>query len=180
MVISVDTEICLDLSIFSQTTHRFGPFVDGLVRERQLFEVRFHPTLLYVEFPYLNASYFSDGPKTIGQEAAKILQWLRKKKNVTEIVRLRVPGSIPRAESEEFVEKALSGISVHVLDWRVLDLSIDILLNCDAKCVEVLSLYSSGNWGVLQQWSGAEGVALLPKVKSQKLLMNIADVYLSR
>jgi hypothetical protein len=156
--------MCLDLSIFSQTTHKFQPFVDGLVQERQPFKVQFHPTLLYVQFPYLNASYHNSGQKTVGQEAEKILQWLRMKKGVTEIIRLRVPASTPCTESEEVIENALGGISVDVLDWQVLDLSIDIILMTDTKYVEELHLYSSGNWGVLQQWSGVEGVTLLPNV----------------
>lgn len=117
-----------------------------------------------MHFPYLDASYQSSGPTAIGTEAEKILQWLRTKKNVTEIIELRVPGSTPRAESEEVIAKALSGISVDILDWRVLDLSIDIIIESRAKNVEELHLYSSGNWGVLQQWSGVEGVTLLPQV----------------
>lgn len=163
----LDTKICLDLSIFSQRTHKFKPFVDCLVQEQQLFDVRFHPTLLYVQFPYLNASYQSNGPTAIGAEAVKILQWLRTKKGVTEIIELRVPGSTPRAENEEVITKALCGISVDILDWRVLDLSIDIISSSCAKDVQELHLYSSGNWGVLQQWSGVEGVTLLLQVRHQ-------------
>ena len=156
-------EICLDLSVFSQTTHKFKPFVDGLVQE-QLFEVRFYPILLYVQFPFLDASYHPSGPKAVGQGAERILQWLRDKKGITEIIELHVPGSTPRAESEEVIEKALYGISVDLLDWQVLDLSVDIILKSGAKNVEELHLYSSGNWGVLQQWSSIEGVTLLPNV----------------
>ena len=118
-----------------------------------------------MQFPYLNASYQSSEPTAIGPEAEKILQWLRTKKSVTEIIELRVPGSTPRAESEEVIAKALCGITVDILDWRVLDLSIDIILRSQAKDVEELHLYSSGNFGVLQQWSGIEGVTLLPKVR---------------
>lgn len=161
-----DTEISLDLSMFSRRTHKFKLFVDCLLQEQQPFDIRFHPTLLYVHFPYLDASYQSSGPTAIGTEAEKMLQWLRTKKSVTEIIELRVPGSTPRAESEEVIAKALSGISVDILDWRVLDLSIDIIIESRAKNVEELHLYSSGNWGVLQQWSGIEGVTLLPQVSA--------------
>ena len=118
-----------------------------------------------MEFPYLSPSYPNDWPTVIGPEVQKVLKWLSGHKGVTKIFRLRVPGSTPRTESEEFVGKALRKISVIQLDWGVLDLSIDILLGCGAKDVEVLHLYSSGNRGVLQQWSGDEGVKLLKKVK---------------
>ena len=83
---------------------------------------------------------------------------------MSEIIRLRVPGSSPRAETEQVIGSALEGISVDILDWQVLDLSIDIILRGKTKDVQELHLYSSGNWGVLQQWSGVEGVTLLPKV----------------
>lgn len=92
-----------------------------------------------------------------------ILQWLRTKKGVSEIMELYVPGSAPRMESDEVIERALEGISVDHLDWTVLDLSIETILNGSAKDVEELHLYSSGNWGVLQQWSGIEGVTRLLK-----------------
>ena len=154
----------MDLSVFSQTTHQFKPFVDGLVQEQQLFNMKFYPTLLYVQFPFLNSKAHGGGPKIVGQQAERILQWLRFQKGVSEIVKLRVPGSYPRAESEEVIGKALDGFSVDLLDWEVLDLSIDIILKSSTRNVEELCLYSSGNWGVLQQWSGTEGVTLLPKV----------------
>ena len=120
---------------------------------------------MYVEFPSPSTSYHLSGPITVGREAERILQWLRRKKKVSEIIRLRVPGSTPRAETEEVIESALEGISVDVLDWRVLDLSIDIILRGRTRDVQELHLYSSGNWGVLQQWSGVEGVTLLQKVR---------------
>ena len=52
----------------------------------------------------------------IGQEVVILLQWLKEEKEVTEILRLRVPGSSPRAESEEFVARALDSISIQELD----------------------------------------------------------------
>ena len=75
-----------------------------------------------------------------------------------------VPGSAPRAESENVIPEAISGLSIVSLDWRVLDLSIDIIFQSESKGLEELHLYSSGNRGVLDQWSGPEGVILLPKV----------------
>lgn len=104
-----------------------------------------------MQFPFLDASYHPSGPRAVGQGTERILQWLREKKGVTEIIELHVPGSTPRTESEEVIEKALYGISVDLLDWQVLDLSVDIVLKSGAKNVEELHLYSSGNWGVFQQ-----------------------------
>ena len=157
-------EVCLDLSIFGQPTHRFKPMVDGLVQENQEFDLRFHPTLVYVEFPHVNGSLDETGPTSVGQDAARILQWLRTTKCVKGILRLCVPESSPRSESEDVICKALCGISVDVLDWRVLDLSLDVIFCNDSKNLEELYLYGSGNLGVLQQWSGPEGVTILPNV----------------
>ena len=138
--------------------------VDELVREQEQVSLRFHPTLLYVEFPHLNASCDDTDLEPIGEDAERILQWLRITKGVREILQLRVPAASPRIESEDVVRKALCGISVAVLDWRVLDLSVAVISSSDSKNVEELYLYGSGNLGVLQQWSGQEGVTMLPNV----------------
>ena len=163
---AIDREICLDLTMFGRETHKFKPFVEALGRVPPL--IRFFPTLFYVQFPYLNPSFY-ERPPAIGEEVEKVLQWLKDKKGVTEVIELRVPGSDPRAESEEPIQRALSGLSIDELDWGVLDLSIDILLRGATKNIKRLHLYSSGNWGVLQQWSGAEGVALLHRVSISKM-----------
>jgi hypothetical protein len=149
--------------MFRHSTHKFKPFVEGLVRNQLHFEIRFHPTLLYVQFPCLTEQALT-AQRTIGQEAEHILKWLRNNKSVTEVIRLCVPAPEPCTERDEVIEQALEGISVDNLDWQVLDLSIDVLLKSGARNVEILHLYSSGNWGVLQQWSGVEGVTLLPNV----------------
>ena len=142
--------------------------MDGLLDGQQPFDIRFHPTLLYVQFPSLSTPYHLNRPISVGRGAERILQWLRRKKKVSEIIQLRVPGSTPRAETEEVIQDALEGISVDVLDWQVLDLSIDMIYESRTRDVQELHLYSSGNWGVLQQWSGVEGVTLLPKVSSSE------------
>ena len=77
---------------------------------------------------HLLLRHTDDGPAFIGQEAEKILQWLRTKKCVSEIMELYVPGSVPCMESDEVIEKALQGISVDHLDWTVLNLSIETVL----------------------------------------------------
>lgn len=138
--------------------------VDRLVQDNPKVDLRFHPTLVYVEFPHVNASLDNTEPEAIGQDAAKILQWLQKTKSVKEILRLCVPSSSPRSEREDVIRKGLLGISVDVLDWRVLDLSLDVILCNASKNLEELYLYGSGNLGVLQQWCGPEGVTMLPNV----------------
>ena len=156
--------------MFGYPTHRFKPMVNRLVQEEPLPNLSFHKTLAYVAFPCLDTSDPSSYPESVGPDAERVLQWLKVSKGVSEIIRLVVPGSAPRAESEEVIGKALQGISVVSLDWRVLDLSIDTIFNSESKNVEELSLYSSGNWGVLKQWSGPEGVTILPNVSMQQVL----------
>lgn len=151
------------MSVFGQSTHRFTPFVEKLIKE-ELPCVRFYPRLLYVQFPHNE-----EEPSTFSLQVQRVLQWLKAKKEVREIVRLHVPGSAPRAGNEEVIRNALDSICVDTLDWQVLDLSIDVILDGKTKGVRELHLYSSGNMGVLKQWSGEEGVTLLENV-SEPLL----------
>ena len=150
--------------MFGQPTHKFKPMVDGLIQKGRLPNLSFHKTMAYVTFPFLDSSHPDSCPESVGSDAERVLQWLRDTKGVSKIIRLIVPGSTPRAESEDVIRDAIRGISVVSFDWRVLDLSIDIIIGSASKNVEDLCLYSSGNWGVLQQWSGTEGVRLLPNV----------------
>ena len=150
--------------MFGRPTHKFKLMVDGLVQKDRLQNLGFHTTLADVVFPFLDSSHPSSCPESVGPDAERVLQWLTVTKGVSEILRLIVPGSAPRTEREDVIRNAIRGISVVSLDWRVLDLSIDFILNSKSKNVETLSLYSRGNWGVLQQWSGTEGVTLLPNV----------------
>ena len=146
--------------MFGQPTHKFKPMVDGLIQKGRLPNLSFHKTMAYVVFPCLDSSRPDPCPDLVGPDAGRVLQWLRNTENVSEIIQLIVPGSSP----DDVIRDAIRGISVVSLDWRVLDLSIDIIISNESKNVEDLYLYSSGNWGVLQQWSGKEGVTLLPKV----------------
>ncbi len=131
----------------------------GRVRDPAGLDINFERILKYVEIPAFESDR-SDEPSV---DACCILYWLRFCKGVHTILELRFKDSLHKPHREEHIEHTLAGFGVRDLDWRRTDLSILAVKEC-ASDVESLSLYSSGDLGVIDHWIGPRGVVTLEKV----------------
>ena len=126
--------------------------------------VEFEPCLRYVVIPLWDKNGPTCPRATLQPryEVRDILFWLQIRK-VRRILALQVLDSFHSPHTEETIELAVKPFNVKNLDWRRMDLSIDCVSEAAAD-VEVLALYSSGNWAVLSHWSGCDGIGRLTKV----------------
>jgi len=140
--------------------------------------LQFEKILQYIDLPKLKVEsvqghddLFSPDSETISNirklkgrlDVLKILNWLRLKGGVQEILEVNVIDDDKEPHSDEAIEMALKGLDVEILNWRKLDLCSDVMCNA-APNVRVVYLYSSGNKEVLRGWSSASGLARLSKV----------------
>lgn len=165
-------------------TYPVSSFVRSLINHRE------NPTLLsyehtirYAEFPALDLG--PNEKETFGQrglvahtEIFDILTWLRKEKQVEEIIELVVPDRLISPHNEELIAAQVMNFKVKVLNWRFLDMAISIFTNSETRTrLEELHLYSSGKRAAISHWLSAEGVALLEKVCGY---LDIIPGYVSR
>ncbi len=138
--------------------------------------LRFEDTLFFVHLPDLNYVKQPCPHKTM-----KILfAWLREKQHVQTIKKLNIPDNTNNPMSPAFFElNVLIGFEIESLDWRALDLNLDILTGSEGRrndanmparpcktqaSLKELTLYSRGNWSVLYHWISKDGLAKLPRV----------------
>ncbi|EFX04256.1 intracellular serine protease [Grosmannia clavigera kw1407] len=172
-------ELSLDMSDFNQKTHNFESFMEKLRKLESNDDadenygegdgtMEFEETLLFVTLPDLNYVTQMCSNQTIQE----LFGWL-KEKNVRKIRKLRIPDSTTSPLSDAFVqEHILDAFEIQVLDWRRLDVNLDCIINTasreprpNAKALEELRLYSSGNWSVLYHWMSDEGLCKLPQAR---------------
>lgn len=160
--------------MFNQDTHDFEHFIElvkantrtpsGLnVEPDAAPNIKFETVLRYVHFPDLSQDPMSTSQKRDRQEVPLILSWLRQK-GVKVILRLVVPDCRANPLDEDKICACLQDFGVEDLNWRRLDLGIEPIMNL-ASTLEVLYLYSSGNWAVLSHWVSEGGLEKLEKVR---------------
>ncbi|KAG5769161.1 hypothetical protein H9Q72_003504 [Fusarium xylarioides] len=161
-------ELCLDMSDFNQSSHDFEAYVQRLkqVDEKVL---EFEETLLFVHLPDLNYVKQPCPPKAISE----LFNWL-KDRGVKTIRKLSIPDNTTNPLSDVFVQHyILNTFRVEELDWRKLDVNLDIFFRkgmgehdlLPSNCLKGLRLYSSGNWSVLYHWISSDGLEKLPKLR---------------
>lgn len=162
------------MSDFNQSTHDFQKFIKKLTEsdvatDYENDDVRapwrglhFEETLFFVHLPDLNYVRLPRPNDCI----RTLFRWIKETKGVRIIRRLHLPDNTTSPLSEEFVTDAiLNKFTINDLDWRKLDLNLDMLSSSSiAKHLESLSLYSSGNWSVLYHWISSDGLATFPNV----------------
>lgn len=178
------------MSDFNQSSHNFERFVEKLTSldadmeedvdemndEMDLEEdngtLQFEDTLFFVHLPDLNYVKQPCPHKTL----KTLFRWLRKKKQVKIIKKLNIPDNTINPMNPAFFElNVLDSFEIEALDWRKLDMSLDILtgdadkkkppkMSATRNSLKELTLYSSGNWSVLYHWLSKDGLARLPKV----------------
>ena len=164
----------LHLSDLSQPTHSFERFVKELStsekgrkqREKQPVaskfsssHLRFEDTLLYLRLPDFRRVVSHSKEQRMA--VAYLFEWLSLQ-NVRTIIDCIIPDSLLCPLDDDFITKNLfQRFSIERLDWRKLDLNLDLLLRLkmkDWQCIEEMKLYSSGNWGVLFYWASVDGL----------------------
>lgn len=149
----LDKQVHLDLSDFNDDKLSFSKFVENVKNGK--LEIDFYNTLIYIEFPDLQASALNSKR----DEAITILEWLNEK-GVHNILSLNVPDSLQNPHRESDIVKTLQKFeSVEFLNWRIQDMSLDTLKRI--KGLKSLRLYSSGNRDVLKFWTSDEGLVNL-------------------
>lgn len=126
-------------------------FVLSLISHRDNPDLlSYEHTLKYAEFPNLDTKVdekeiFGDGVHYEHAEVFLILEWLRKDKNVLEIVELTVADRLVNPHNEVEIGKYVQLFQVQTLNWRFLDFSITVLPDQETKeRIKKLHLYISG------------------------------------
>ncbi|GES57672.1 hypothetical protein ATEIFO6365_0001096100 [Aspergillus terreus] len=198
------SELCLDMSDFNRSSHDFEKFVERLTdivpRQQEMGDesdeesddeepisslpgmVQFEDTLFFVNLPDLNYVKQPCSQETI----RKLFNWLGERQGVKTVNRLYIPDNSLNPLSDAFMALyVLDKFTIKALDWRKLDINLDILTSSVSDTSELttrgprrmptsntrehlreLTLYSSGNWSVLYHWISEEGLAQLPKVRT--------------
>jgi hypothetical protein len=88
---------------------------------------------------------------------------------VESIKELVIPDSYISPLSAEFLRMfILNKFIISSLDWKVLDINLDLLTTNERliQNLKRLTLYSSGNWGVLYHWISMDGLVRLKNVSN--------------
>ncbi|KAL3602888.1 hypothetical protein FPOAC2_07204 [Fusarium poae] len=140
--------------------------------------VTYEQTLRYVEFPPLDMlpeareTFKDDCPLQFQHtEIFKILKWLRDKKKVQTIIRLKASDRLVNCHDQRLMAKGVELFSVKVLDWKVLDLCLDIFDKTSQENITDLCLYSSGNRAVISHWFSPMGFKLFKNLKIVKIFV---------
>lgn len=173
--------------------------------------IRYEETIRYAEFPVLDLSTQPRTPATQNQqrshlertpkEVLDMLEWLCDH-GVRRIITLRVPDRMAHPHDELEIANVVRRFRVEELDWRILDLSLnifrphggpdDIPLVCsvdndkdektktdkakdDKTCLTRLHLYTGGRRSALDHWFSAEG---LESMKLDYVLIHVIKVRL--
>ncbi|KAF5977372.1 intracellular serine protease [Fusarium bulbicola] len=178
-------DLCLDMSDFNQSSHNFDKFVERLtlIDEGAAEEstLQFENSLFFVQLPDLN--YVK--PACQHDTFRKLFHWLKDRKKVKSIKKLSIPDNTTTPMSDTFFDLyILRNFELSVLDWRKKDIDLGILTGSTYENINdspgrqqsltELTLYSSGNWGVLYHWISENGLALLPLLS--KVQINIVHL----
>lgn len=135
--------------------------------------ITYEQTLRYVEFPPLDMLpeereiYKDDCPLQFQHtELFKILKWLREEKNVKTIIRLKASDRLVNCHDQRLMADGVKLFNVKVLDWKVLDLCLDIFDETCRENITDLCLYSSGNRAVISHWFSPTGFKSFKNVSS--------------
>ncbi|KAI0423857.1 hypothetical protein F5Y09DRAFT_326191 [Xylaria sp. FL1042] len=161
-------DLCFDISRIDPTPYTISTFVDSLISHSGTRELlAYEETLRYVEFPPLDMivvdrETFKENTylEHDHNEVFKILQWLTEKK-VKRIIKLVVPDRLINPHNDLGMAAEVVKFEVEILDWRVLDLSIDIFPKPARNKLKELYLYSSGNRATINHWFSPEGIRKL-------------------
>lgn len=103
-------------------------------------------------------------------EIIRVLDWLRDKKNVKNIIELIVLDRLVNPHDEIKIGDQVKMFGVEILNWRILDLSISVFGNSRfdepsaLQQIRELHLYTSGKRAVLSHWLGEDGIRTLTNV----------------
>jgi hypothetical protein len=168
MFYRLQKQIHLDLNHRTQVT-------PGLLK--YMAKMNFEPYLQYVYIPNLSvidvkneqleATDWWDSHSR--KDYAYIFWWLEKTKTVQRIFSIVVVDDPSNPHSDEVIEHAAKPFDVEEWDWRKPDICSDTLVAA-AKNVRDLTLYWSGNRAVLKSWAAEDGLALLPKLKTVRIM----------
>lgn len=171
--------------------------------------IRYEETVRYAEFPVLDLSTHPQTPvaqnrprshlEHTHREILDMLKWLHDH-DVRRIITLRVPDRMAHPHDELEIASVVRRFRVEELDWRILDLSLnifrphgglgDIPLVCranndtdektktdrakdDKTCLRRLHLYTGGRRSALDHWFSAEG---LESMKLDYVLIHVIKV----
>lgn len=167
-----EKELCLDMSDFNQSSHDFKKFVDELIKSTDELksstgkltkstdkQLQFEECLLSVFLPDLNI-FKKDIPHDGVRE---LFKWLHGEGNVKRIKSLSIPDSTTRPMSDELVSEAIVDVfEIEKMDWRKLDINLDILVRSPHhEEFTDITLYSTGNYSVLYHWISEHGLKKL-------------------
>ncbi|KAM0227912.1 hypothetical protein ACHAPO_011119 [Fusarium lateritium] len=171
-------QLCLDLSRFDSKGFRVSEFVDSMISQADNDLVTYEQTLRYVEFPPLDMlpeareAFKDDCPLQFQHtEIFKILKWLRDKKKVQTIIKLKASDRLVNCHDQRLMAKGVELFNVKVLDWKVLDLCLDIFDEKSQETITDLCLYSSGNRAVISHWFSPSGFKLFKNLKTLKIYL---------
>lgn len=137
--------------------------------------LRFESTLQYVALPNLLSLPETASNDRITHEGKenepptpthykKIFDWLRKTRQVQEILRVIVEDDLEHPHDDQTIEEAIQGLGVEVWDWRKYDISSETIYTA-APDVKEIYLYTTGNNTVLWGWSDEDGLRKLKNVR---------------
>ncbi|KAM3474432.1 hypothetical protein MY8738_007881 [Beauveria namnaoensis] len=131
-----ESEINFDMSRLLIEGTSVADFVTSMTRDGQSYNlIRYEETIRYADFPVLDLSTQPQGtpsqnmPRSYLQRAHReipdMLEWLAKH-GVRRIITLRVPDRMAHPHDELEIAEAVRRFRVEELDWRILDLSLNI------------------------------------------------------
>lgn len=123
-------------------------------------DLKFESTLLYVYLPDLCRFSSTD----VHAVVSKFFDWLYSK-GVRQIIELDIPDNHLQPLSDELISEKVLKYKVQDLNWRRLDINLDLLSESESKdTLKKLQLYSSGNWSTLYHWASEQGLASFKEV----------------
>jgi hypothetical protein len=159
----------LQLSFFDTKSQDFAEYVKLLVQKERL---EFEPILRYASFPDLDYAFrtLSHGLIEDTNEVGEVLNWLERKRNVQEIVELKVLDRIHNSHDDEIVKQCINDFKIRHLNWRKLDLYLGEFPVKNK--LETLHLYSGGSKAVISHWFSEDGgLGVLRRVSAHFLIL---------
>ncbi|MCJ1394328.1 hypothetical protein MMC18_007206 [Xylographa bjoerkii] len=168
-------ELGLNLSDFNQPSHDFTEFISAIWNHGPAVkDLKFEQTLFYVVLP----DFYHRDTDHFHTEVEILFKWLVAQ-DVTSIIELVIPDSLEHPLGDDFVQaNILDKFSVTRLDWRKLDVNVNILTESakSKDSLQTVHLYSSGNWSVLYHWTSSDGLCKLEKLKKEgRVLVKIVE-----
>jgi hypothetical protein len=170
----------LHFAAFNNPSHDFDRFVTDIERYRKnMTGLEYEETLFYLILPdfghQISAKHHT--------EIEKLFEWLVNM-NVSSILELCVLDSLAFPMDDDFFQaKVLDKVCIRDLNWRKVDMNIDILYQNQEfwkreyskdnaissgsiyDGLKKIHLYSSGNWSTLYHWASEDGLCQLDQVR---------------